>query len=350
MDNGLLLGCNGRGAQASSMERPVSLQEASIDAQFRMVKQSGVFDYFDRLPLRSQLDEYLAAMAKYDLPVHTGSWFYRLGRDEALLADNLRLCREVGADCHNIMTFTHHADGHVLTDDEIVAHYLDTYEAGMKLGVEPCFELHVNMWTEDFRRITPIARRIQGQGIPFNFNIDYSHVVFKMGNAFEQDISGVREEVQAGRMILDPFEPGSLIDEWLALGIVRWTQLRTVAPNQPMNLWHRHPLGVPAGDTLQYGTYARGILTPSVKPEPGQWHSPWHAWMLEPSKEAIRKVLRHHVKTPGSRLKYITTEMINLPDYALGHKYNLFEQNVECARFIRRAWEEIKALHAAGLV
>ena len=42
---------------------------------------------------------------------------------------------------------------------------------------------------------------IQEQGIPFNFNIDYSHVVFKIGNAYEQDISGVREEVRAGRSI-----------------------------------------------------------------------------------------------------------------------------------------------------
>jgi hypothetical protein len=71
--------------------------------------------------------------------------------------------------------------------------------------------------------------------------------------------------------------------------------------------------------------------------------------MLEPSKEAIRRVLRHHAKTSGSRLKYITTEMINLPDCALGHRYDLFEQNVACARFIRRAWEEVKVLHAAGL-
>jgi len=42
--------------------------------------------------------------------------------------------------------------------------------------------------------------------------------------------------------------------------------------------------------------------------------------------------------------------MINLPDYGLGAKYSLFEQNVECAKFIRRAWKEVKALHQAGLV
>jgi hypothetical protein len=350
MDGGLLLGCNGRGAQASSKEHPVSLAEAPIDEQFRMVKESGVFDYFDRLPLRSQLDEYLAAIAKHDLPVHTGSWFYRLGRDEALLADNLVLCKEVGAACHNIMTFARHADGHVLTDDEIIAHYLDTYEAGMKLGVEPCFELHVNMWTEDFRRVAPIARRIEATGVPFHFNIDYSHVAFKIGNSVELDISGVREDVAAGGLLLDPFEEGNLCDQWLAMGIVRWTQLRTVAPNQPPNLWCPNVPAAAPGDNLQYGLFARGIQYPMTRPAPGEWHSPWHAWMVEPSKEAIRRVLRHHARTPGSRLKYITTEMINLPDYGLGAKYSLFEQNVACARFIRQAWEEAKALHAATVV
>ncbi len=35
------IGCNGRGAQASSLARPVSLAEASIDEQFRLVKESG---------------------------------------------------------------------------------------------------------------------------------------------------------------------------------------------------------------------------------------------------------------------------------------------------------------------
>ena len=345
---GFLLGCNGRGAQASSIASPVSLAEASIDEQFRMVKESGVFDYFDRLPLRAQLDQYLAAMARHALPVHTASWFYMLGRDDALLVDNLKLCREVGAACHNIMTFTRHADGHVLTDDEIVRHYLETYAAAMSLGVEPSFELHVNMWTENFSRVTPIARRIAAHGVPFNFTMDYSHVAFKIGNAFELDLSGVREVVEAGRMVLDPFEPGSLCEEWLDLGIVRWTQLRTVGPNQPPNLWCKNHPDAPAGDTLQYGKYARGIQYPMTRPAAGEWHSPWHAYMIEPSKEAIRKVLRHHARTPASRLKYITTEMINLPDYGLGARYNLFEQNVACARFIRESWAEMRSQQAAA--
>jgi len=112
------IGCNGRGAQASSRTRPVSLEEPSIDEQFRLVKESGAFDYFDRLPLHSNFDEYRRAITKYDLPVRSASWFYRLGQDEALLSANLRVAKEIGAAMHNIMIYTCHADGHIVTDDE----------------------------------------------------------------------------------------------------------------------------------------------------------------------------------------------------------------------------------------
>lgn len=335
-----LLGCNGRGVQPSSLTQPISLEELPIGEQFRLVKESGVFDYFDRIPLRSNFDEYVQAIAKYDLPVHSASWFYRLGEDDALLDDNLRICHEIGAACHNIMTFKHHHDGHELSDAEIVDHYLSVYDKGMSLGVEPSFELHVNMWTEDFLRVSAVAKQVQARGIPFNYTLDYSHVNFKINQPAELELSGVRELAERGEIILDPFEPGSLCDEWLSLNIVKWTQLRTVAPNQPANLWHRN----------EDGSFARGIQYPIIKPEPGEWHSPWSAYLLEPSKEAIRKVLRYHITHPESPLRYITTEMINLPDYGLGAKYNLFEQNVAAAKFVRRAWRETVALHAAGLL
>lgn len=335
-----LLGCNGRGVQLSSREHPVSLKELPIYEQFRLVKESGVFDYFDRIPLRSDFNEYVRAIEAFDLPVHSASWFYRLGEDDALLDDNLKICREIGASCHNIMTFKHHRDGHVLSDAEIIDHYLSVYDRGMSMGVEPSFELHVNMWTEDFVRVSQIARQVQNRGVPFNYTLDYSHVNFKLNQPDELELSGVREQVERGEIILDPFEPGSLCEEWLDLNIVKWTQLRTVAPNQPMNLWH----------TNDDGSFARGIQYPMVKPEPGEWHSDWSAYLLEPSKEAIRKVLRYHATHPESPLRYITTEMINLPDYGLGAKYNLFEQNVAAAKFVRRAWKETVALHAAGLL
>ena len=68
-----LIGCNGRGVQPSSLTHPVSLAELPIREQFRLVKEAQVFDYFDRLPLRSNLHEYHQAMVEFDLPVHTAS-------------------------------------------------------------------------------------------------------------------------------------------------------------------------------------------------------------------------------------------------------------------------------------
>lgn len=343
-----LIGCNGRGAQASSLDHPISLDEASIDEQFRLVKETGVFDYFDRIPLRASFDEYRAAMEKHDLPIATASWFYRLGEDEALLSDNLKITAEIGAKMHNIMIFTHHADGHVATNQEIVDCYLKTYDEAMTLGVEPSFELHVNMWSEDFRRVTPVARAVQARGVPFNFTLDYSHVNFKIENPEEQEISGIREDVEAGRLVLDPFEEGNLCDEWLELGIVRWLQVRSAAPNGPKNIWSVAEPGKPVAGMplIEEGgepVVGRGIMYPFTKPGPGEWHSPWYAYKLEPTKEVVRKALRYHKADPQKRLNFVTTEMINLPDYGHNAKFSLIGQNAAIAQFIRDTWAQIAA-------
>src|SRR5690606_40371707 len=59
----------------------------------------------------------------------------------------------------------------------------------------------------------------------------------------------------------------------------------------PIYLWHKN----------EDGQFARGIQYPILKPEEGEWHSPWSAYLLEPSKEAIRKVLRYHITHPESQ-------------------------------------------------
>jgi hypothetical protein len=216
----------------------------------------------------------------------------------------------------------------------------------MAIGVEPTFELHVNMWSEDFRRVTPVALAVRDRGIPFNYTLDYSHVNFKIENPEEQDISGIREDVQAGRLILDPFEIGNLCDEWLELGIVRWLQVRSVAPNGPKNIWSVQEPGVPVAGMPDLPPGAapvtgRGIQYPFTKPAEGEWHSPWHGYKLEPTREVVRKVLRYHKADPEKRLKYITTEMINLPDYGHNAKYSLIGQNAAIAHFVRDTWAEI---------
>ena len=69
-----------------------------LDTRFRMVKESGVYDYYDKTPEDpADVDDYRAASEKYDLPIRAGGWFYVLGRDEPLLKQKLELSAGLGS-------------------------------------------------------------------------------------------------------------------------------------------------------------------------------------------------------------------------------------------------------------
>ncbi len=55
----------------------------------------------------------------------------------------------------------------------------------------------------------------------------------------------------------------------------------------------------------------------------------------------VRKVLRWHRRDPKKRLNFVTTEMINLPDYAHNARFSLIGQNAAIAKFVREAWDAI---------
>src|SRR3990172_7161849 len=333
MTKDFLLGCHGRGAQH------IPGQPMTIDEKFRLVKESGVFDFFDRLPQPGEEKAYLKAAEKYDLPMKTGLWTYHKGKDEERLLTNLRLAKDAGGEIHNIMLYTHHADGHPISDAEVVEFYLYAYEQAHKVGIEITFEIHIEMWSEDFRRVIPVARLVRKHGVPFNAQLDHSHVILKLESAEEQDLSGIREDVEAGRVVLDPFAPRSIFDDWFEENILLWASMRPVAPNGPKNLWAKHPDGR-LGPACQY---------PFVKPKPGEWHSPWYAYKLEPSKEALRKALSYHLTHGESPLRYVSTEMINMLDYGMNARYNHFEHNLACGRWIKATWQQMKAMYAAGV-
>lgn len=262
------IGCNGRGAQQSSPARPVSLTEAPLEEQFRLVKEAGVFDCFDRLPGAGEVARYRDCIARHALPVHTSSWFY-------------------------------------------------------------------------------------ARGVPFWFTLDYSHAIFKIGNAQELAICGLTEDVAAGRAVLDPRRHDSFVDQWLAMGIVRWLQVRAVAPNGPRNVWSiADPTlavaAVPEHSIFPYraGEPGRGILYPFTEPAEGEWHSPWEDAALDCTRAVVRKVLQHHHEDADSPLRWITTEMINLPDYAHNARFSLIGQNAAIAAYVRRSWDEIAAAPA----
>jgi hypothetical protein len=307
--------------------------------RFEAVRDAGVFDYINWLPKREVLAACVAAADKTGIPMTTGNYIHVLGRNDERLVESMENAARAGTKLVNVMLNTYHADGHELTDDEIMATYLTMAEAGDRVGVAVSFEIHVDCWTEKYLRVTPIARKIAARGVPFHLTVDYSHVIFKMENPAQQEISGVREAVERGETVLDPYEPGNLMQEWLDLGVVDFAQFRSVVPNNSINAWGKNPDGSPP----------RGIFTPFVKPALGEWHTPWHAYQLEACKEGLREVLRHHLTSPASPLKYVITEIITLPDYAMGAKFSIIDQNAASARWIRAQWAQFKAMHAAGI-
>ncbi len=327
MLDGISIGGSARGTKDKAGKH------ISVEEQFRLVKESGVFDHFNRMPQPGEEAEYARASEKYGLPLRTGLWSYTSGKDEALLEKNLRLCKDTGAECHNIMLYNKNAAGRVVSDDEVVTFYLRAYELAECLGITVGLEVHIYMWSEDFRRVMRVANLVRARKVPFNFVLDHSHVLLKVDNPEEQDACGIRQAVESGELIIDPYEKGNVIDEWIAQGMTVWLQMRPVSPNGPKNF----------GEINSSGGWGRACQYPFVKPKPGEWFHPWHAYRVEPSKEVVRRVLRHHRDHPSSPLRWISADMIDLVDYGGGVKYSLFDQNVAIAAWIRETWQEIKA-------
>ncbi|MGD9535885.1 MAG: hypothetical protein AB7P52_02260 [Alphaproteobacteria bacterium] len=301
-----------------------------IDTTFRMVREASVFDYLDKTPPEEDLPAYLKASEKYGVPVLAGGWFYTIGRDEALIERNLRLAQALGSRVHNVQVLADHAAGRPVTDDEVAEWYLRARDIGLPLGVEPCFEVHVNMWSEDFRRVERVAKLVEARGVPFRMTLDHSHVIFKIDNPAEQEIGDIRGDVEAGRLVLDPRKPGAVTDRWIEAGYVRHAHARAAVPSNPRNSFHRYDDGRPG----------RGIQYPWLRPAPGAWFDAWDESLLEPWKEVVRRLFRYHATHPESPLGQVSTEFISRPDYGAGCRYSMFEQGVACAGWLRALWRD----------
>jgi hypothetical protein len=325
-------GCTAGGATHSDTAIP------DIATKLRMIKESGVFDYVDRTPLDDrEFDDLREASERLDLPVRAGGWFYTLGRDEPLFERNIETARALGSRVHNVQVLTHHADGHVLTDMDVAEFYLHAHDFAARRDVLACFEVHVNMWSEHFGRVENVADLVQARGVPFAMTLDHSHVIFKIGNPAEQDVQGMRADVEAGRVVLDPAVPGNVCARWIANGYVRHAHARATIPNNPPNARARHP----------DGRMGRGIQYPFLKPAPGEYHAEWREELLGPWKSVVRELLRHAARDPEGRLAQISCEFIPPPDYGAGQGYSIFAQNVACARWMRAEWTRISTAENA---
>lgn len=303
-----------------------------IDTKFHMVKESSAYDYYDKTPESIDVvDSYLAASEKYDLPILAGGWFYRLGQDEHLLKEKLELSARVGSKVHNTQILWKHKQGHVVTDAEVEDIYLRAYEWGSSVGCLPTFEVHISMWSEDFRRVAAVGKRIEQRGIPFRITLDHSHVIFKIDNPEEQAVFDIDNAINNGDLILDPFASGNVCSEWIENGWVQHAHARAAIPNNPKNTAAKHA----------NGKYGRGVQYPFIEPEPNEYIAPWDESKLEPWKEVVRQLFVYHATTPNSPLGQISTEFIPGVDYGAGHGYSIFDNSVACAQWMRSLWQDI---------
>jgi hypothetical protein len=311
--------------------------ELDVDTHFRMVKETGVFDYIDKTPTQADFYLYLRAQKKHALPMLAGGWFYVVGRDEPLLEWHLRLGKELGQVAHNTQFFTHDVHGEPITDEKVAELYLRFAEIGEETGVAPCFEVHVNMWSEHVGRVERVARLVESRGVNFNMTLDHSHVIFKIDNPKEQKVQDMDRDIASGDIVLDPYKPNNVSGRWIDNGYVRHAHARSAVPNGPVNAWQKNPDGTPG----------RGIQYPFIRPKPGEWHSEWSEAALEPWKEVLRMLLRRHATRPAHPLLTISTEFIPWPDYGGGAKYSIFENSVACAAWIRDEWAKVQREAAA---
>lgn len=320
----LLIGVNLDGALEHDGLPPPTPAE-----RFRMIADAGVFDYVEKNPTRDEdLTPCFALVERHALPIRVIGGIWRAGRDDAHVAEIVDAGARFGSTVLNCQLYAHHADGHLLSDDEVAAFYLRAYERGEPVGCLPSLEVHVDMWSEDFTRVARVARQVERAGAPFRITLDHSHLLFKIGNRDELDASGIREQADGGRRVLDPASPAAVYADWIARGWVAHAHARSVIPNNPANRWMRRPDGRPG----------RGIQYPFIAPAPGAYHGDWREAHLDTWKDALRRLLQRHAQARPARLAQISCEFIPFADYGGGARYPIFDNNVACARWLRDTW------------
>jgi hypothetical protein len=302
--------------------------------RMRMIADARVFDYIEKNPAPGEdLPQYMTLCERHDLPMRVIGGIYRAGRDEARIRQTLAAAAQFGSKVLNCQIHADHADGHRLSDAEIARLYADICAWAANTDCAPSFEVHVDMWSEDFSRIERVAALLARDDIPLRITLDHSHLLFKIGNTVELDASGIRMQVEAGTLVLDPASDDAIFKRWVAHGWVHHAHARSVAPNNPPNARMTRPDGRPG----------RGIQYPFARPRPGEWHGEWSEAALTPWKDAVRHLLRSRMRGGAAAAPapaHISCEFIPFPDYGGGARYSIFDNNVACAQWLRDTWHE----------
>jgi len=108
------------------------------------------------------MDEYIRFSQKYGLPMHPGTARFVVSRDDAAFARNMAKAARLQSTFRNIMVRTYQADGHFVTDEEVVDCYRRVWEIGERVEIKLAFEMHAATRSMDFRRVVPLAQEVPG--------------------------------------------------------------------------------------------------------------------------------------------------------------------------------------------
>lgn len=298
--------------------------------RLRWAREAGVFDYIEKnIDPREDFAPYRDWTAEYGIPIGVFGGIFCAGRDEALMHWGLRTGGELGARLFNMQLFARHTDGHTLSDREVADWFLDAMEHGTAAGCLPTMEVHVDMWNERFRRVEAVGELLARANVPLRLTLDHSHLVFKIDTLEEVAASGLQDATDGGRALLAPCQASTLYRQWLARGWVVHAHTRSVAPGIPGNAAMQRSDGRP-GRAIQY---------PFIEPAPGTFHRDWDAQALTTWKTAVVELLDWMKTHPAHAPQQISCEFIPFPDYGGGGRYDIWQNNIACARWLQEEWQ-----------
>ncbi len=297
--------------------------------RFAWVRHSGAFDYIEKnIDPGEDFAPYFDLVGRYGVPIGVFGGIFCAGQDEARMRWGIATGGKLGARLFNMQLYARHNNGRPLSDAQVADFYLDALEHGTPVGCLPTLEVHVDMWSEDFRRIERVAELLARSNVKLRLTLDHSHLIYKIGHAEELALSQLGDMPDGARSLLAPGQPRTLYAMWLREGWVAHAHTRSVAPGVSHNAAMNRRRGLP-GRAIQY---------PLIRPAPGSFHTEWQEEALAPWKQAVTDLLAWMRAHPDTAPQQISCEFIPFADYGGGGRYSIWDNNLACAAWLRQEW------------
>jgi hypothetical protein len=301
--------------------------------RFAWVQHSGAFDYIEKnIDPGEDFTPYFDLVARYGLPIRVFGGIFCAGQDEQRMRWGLKTGGQLGARVFNMQLYARRSDGKVVTDRQVADFFLDAMAHGEPVGCLPTLEVHVDMWSEQFRRVEAVADLLAQSNVKLRLTLDHSHLIFKIGHPEELALSGLADAPDGACALLAPGHPTTLYSQWLREGWVVHAHARSVAPGVHHNAAMNRRRGLP-GRAIQY---------PFAEPLAGSFHAAWDAGRLQPWKQAVRELLAWMNTHPEAAPQQISCEFIPFADYGGGARYSIWSNNLACASWLREEWATLQ--------